>query len=630
MIIEIGLFDNTVLQMNKKNVCDVEISGKAEKDGKVFVKVMNEKDSIVKGFSHNHIGYSEKGTFKGVLKGLKAGGPYLIEITIEDKNGKVFDRKKVKNVLVGYVWVAAGQSNMQGCGLLKDAAKPHPMVRAFYMNDKWDIAKDPIHNLWECVDDVHIDLGITRGVRGNPFTGTGPAVAFAQEMFRLTGIPQGILACAHGGTTMTQWDPLLKHLCGKSLYGATLRRIKKNSGRITGIIWYQGESDANEKDIPYYTDRMKNLISSFRDDLKTPDLPFVAVQIGRLVNVGAKDTWWNSIQEKQFRLLEEVKNYSVVPAVDLSLDDTIHVSGKDQNRLGKRMAYAMNVLLNGKTAGKPPIQMDKISIKPVPPYNFSEIRIQFKNVSERFFVSEGVRPSGFCIGDPEPSPFVYDTIVSGNCVIIRSNLPASGLDGKFLYYGYGTDPYCNIRDIQDKSLCVFGPVMLGQYRALTPMCIEWDISFPFNLPEGVDSKLNGLTVNHQKEVIWQRMKFQDRFCDLHEKTGQYKDKDFIIWFSREFKTDEPMSLAACIGYDGPIKVWIDDKEIFHDPEGTNPAWEDKAKVKFQADAGKHKIVIGLGGNRARAWGIYFRFERLDIPENILKDKNVLFKMPEWI
>lgn len=172
--------------------------------------------------------------------------------------------------------------------------------------------------------------------------------------------------------------------------------------------------------------------------------------------------------------------------------------------------------------------------------------------------------------------------------------------------------------------------MLGQYRALTPMCIEWDISFPFNLPEGVDSKLNGLTVNHQKEVIWQRMKFQDRFCDLHEKTGQYKDKDFIIWFFEEFKTDEPMSLAACIGYDGPIKVWIDDKEIFHDPEGTNPAWEDKAKVKFQADAGKHKIVIGLGGNRARAWGIYFRFERLDIPENILKDKNVLFKMPEWI
>lgn len=235
------------------------------------------------------------------MKGLKAGGPYSIDITIQDKKEKILDREIIKNILAGYVWVAAGQSNMQGCGLIKYAAKPNPMVRAFYMDDRWDTAKDPIHNLWECVDDVHVDLGIVRGTRGNSFIGTGPAVAFAQEMFRLTGIPQGIIACAHGGTTMSQWDPSLKHLCGKSLYGATLRRIRKNGGKITGIIWYQGEGDANENDEPHYIERMKKFISSFRKDLKIPDLHFVTVQLGRVINAGVRTKYWNSIQEKQYR-----------------------------------------------------------------------------------------------------------------------------------------------------------------------------------------------------------------------------------------------------------------------------------------------------------------------------------------
>lgn len=630
MVIEIGLFDNMVLQVNKKRICDAEFSGKSEATGKVFLTVKNEKGKIIKGFRHKKVGYSKKGIFKGSLRGLKSGGPYSIDITIEDKNRRILDRKTVKNVLAGFVWVAAGQSNMQGCGLIKDAAKPNPMVRAFYMNDRWDIAKDPIHNLWECVDDVHVDLGVIRGTRVNLFTGTGPAVAFAQEMFRLTGIPQGIIACAHGGTKMAQWDPSLKSLCGRSLYGATLRRIRKNGGRIAGIIWYQGESDANEIDEPHYTERMKKLISSFRNDLKIPDLPFVAVQLGRLINGVFKSKLWNSIQERQYRLLEEVKNYSVVPAVDLSLDDTIHISGKDQNRLGRRISYAMNVLLNGKKAGKNPIQIEAISIKPLPPNNYSEIRIQFKNVAEKLFVPSGIRPSGFCIGDPEPGAFVYDTTVSENCVILKSVLPVSGLDGKFLYHGYGTDPYCNIRDMHDRLICVFGPVMLGKYRALSPMCTEWNIAFPVDLPEGVDSKLNGLTSAHGTSLKMEFIRFQNRFCDLHEKTEPYRGRDFVIWFSRQFEIDQPMKLAACIGYDGPVKMWIDDKEIFHDPEGTNPAWEDRAKIKFHADTGSHKLLIALGSNKAMAWGIYFRFERLDIPRKVLKDRNASYSMPRWI
>lgn len=630
MKIETGLFDNMVLQVNRKKVCDTEFSGFAEKEGKVFITVKNEKGEIVSGFNHKAIGFSKKGRFKGIIKGIKAGGPYKIEIKIENSRGEVVERKDVVNVLAGYVWIAAGQSNMQGCGLLKDAAKPHPMVRAFYMNDRWDVAKDPIHNLWECVDDVHVDLGVVRGKSKRPLTGTGPAVAFAQEMYRLTKIPQGIIACAHGGTSMSQWDPSLKNLGGKSLYGATLRRVKKNGGKISGIIWYQGESDANEQVCSEYSKKMIKLVSSFRKDLKEPDLPFVAVQIGRLVSTSFKTNLWNSIQNQQYSLLKKIKNFSLVPAVDLSLDDIIHISGKDQNVLGKRLAYAMNVLINGKKAGLPPIQIDekKIEIRPVPPNYFTEIVLEFKNVAKEFVVPEGIRPTGFSIGDPVPGPFIYDTKIKKNTVVLRTNLSRAGLEGKLLYHGYGLDPVCNIKDASGRLIPVFGPVLLGKFRALTEMVKEWNICFPSEIPEDVDEKLNGLKLEHSKGLDWKLRKFETNFCDLHLEISKLKEKDFVIWFSKKMKIPHPMKLAACIGYDGPVKLWIDDKEIFHDPEGTNPAWEDKAIVRFDADSGEHNIVIALGSNSGNTWGIFFRIERLDVPENIIRSKGT-YQMPEF-
>ena len=49
------------------------------------------------------------------LTGIPVGGPYTL--TISDKNGEVdFD-----NIYVGDVWILAGQSNMEGAGLMTDA-----------------------------------------------------------------------------------------------------------------------------------------------------------------------------------------------------------------------------------------------------------------------------------------------------------------------------------------------------------------------------------------------------------------------------------------------------------------------------------------------------------------------------
>src|SRR4029079_4088733 len=129
---------------------------------------------------------------------IPVGGPYEIEISIGE------DTLVSRDILVGDVWIAAGQSNMQGCGSRAAACKPNKMVRAFYMDDRWAVACDPVHNMWDCVDPIHIDITNGQRVPKDNTRGVGPAVAFAQEMFKLTGIPQGIVACAHGGTSMAQ------------------------------------------------------------------------------------------------------------------------------------------------------------------------------------------------------------------------------------------------------------------------------------------------------------------------------------------------------------------------------------------------------------------------------------------
>ena len=125
---------------------------------------------VARGFASVQVGTASRGRFKAKLKGLAVGGPYDVELSVDG------ERICVQDVLVGDVWLLAGQSNMQGCGLVPEKPLPvNPLARAFYMNDEWAPAEDPIHSLWESVDPVHAQLLGGRCRRNRPKAG-----AFAQ------------------------------------------------------------------------------------------------------------------------------------------------------------------------------------------------------------------------------------------------------------------------------------------------------------------------------------------------------------------------------------------------------------------------------------------------------------------
>src|SRR5688572_14315029 len=56
------------------------------------------------------------------------------------------------------VWILAGQSNVQGAGLLQGCHEGHDSVFNFSSAGRWEQAREPLHRLWESFTPVHQNL----------------------------------------------------------------------------------------------------------------------------------------------------------------------------------------------------------------------------------------------------------------------------------------------------------------------------------------------------------------------------------------------------------------------------------------------------------------------------------------
>jgi hypothetical protein len=62
-----------------------------------------------------------------------------------------------------------------------------------------------------------------------------------------------------------------------------------------------------------------------------------------------------------------------------------------------------------------------------------------------------------------------------------------------------------------------------------------------------------------------------------------------------------------LGYDGPIRVWMNDRQIF-EGKGANPAVADTTSLPVETRHGSNHLCIALDTNVGKAWGIMPRFE----------------------
>ena len=376
----------------------------------------------------------------GEIVELATGGPYEVG--------------GAKNVLVGDLWVLAGQSNMEGVGDLADVETPHPLVHSFQSREEWSPAEEPLHWLGESPRPIHHTIwGLPMPEAparrdGSRAKGSGLGLTFAKTLAEATGVPIGLIPSAHGGTSMQQWEPSRKEMGGDSLYGATLLRVQANGGKVAGILWYQGESDANPADAMLYESRMEELVQSFRADFGQPDLPFYLVQLGGFVTPADQSQidGWNSVRESQRKLASALPPpAAVASAIDCGLDDLIHIDTDGLKMLGKRLAAI--------ALGRPAPMLRSVS------YDASrhQIRVVFDGIQEKLTALG--RPTGFSLRDPSgiEVPLIYKIVLERAAAVLKLNEDHSPL-GLHLWYGYGLSPYCNVTDVSNASIPAFGPV----------------------------------------------------------------------------------------------------------------------------------------------------------------------------
>lgn len=235
------------------------------------------------------------------------------------------------------VIVFAGQSNMVGKGLIKNAPDGYyPMPKNVEFHS-WGS-----NSRMEKFDDNF-----------------GPELSFAKSLADETpGNKYIFIKWAVGGTSQAEWSPAwrLQDMENQnrakklgSLYNKSLNFIRQTIGdrdvAITGFIWMQGEADTKDEAVAgNYAKNMEHLIAAFRRDLKAPEMKIIM----GLVNPVAEKYAYVDIVQSQMKLLA-VKSplVGVVSAEGLSkLEDKVHYDEAGLVGLGERFAKKWNEMQN--------------------------------------------------------------------------------------------------------------------------------------------------------------------------------------------------------------------------------------------------------------------------------------------
>lgn len=176
--------DNMVLQRD----AEVNVWGQAEENSKVKGKICGQTSE----------GKVKNGNFRLTFNGLKVGGPFQLEVSSKTEN------RVVKNILVGDVWVAGGQSNMQF--RLKDSANGeeyieesnYPEIRYYEVPEiEYEDDKTRIPNL--------VDKGWQASSKYTSENFSAVAYHFAKNLYKDLKIPIGIIDCNKGATSASCW-----------------------------------------------------------------------------------------------------------------------------------------------------------------------------------------------------------------------------------------------------------------------------------------------------------------------------------------------------------------------------------------------------------------------------------------
>lgn len=235
------------------------------------------------------------------------------------------------------LFIVAGQSNASGRG-----AAPYPTYanadRIFMLgnDDVWKQAYEPTDDATGQIDSTSDD---------GAMAGAGFAMSFANRICEL--FPDdlvGLIPCAKGSTAIKQWRRMPTR---KNLYGSMIARAEKakveTGGTLSGILWWQGESDAEtEGTASGHREAFGNLVSDMRVDLCDLTMPVAFARLNNL-NPSGKP-YWNTIRSMQNQIY--IPRCVMVSTDGVPYDSSnVHATTAGYQTVGVRFADAIAPLL---------------------------------------------------------------------------------------------------------------------------------------------------------------------------------------------------------------------------------------------------------------------------------------------
>ncbi|MFO8001064.1 MAG: sialate O-acetylesterase [Marinilabilia sp.] len=359
------------------------------------------------------------------LSTSEAGGPYTV--TVNNDGAQV----KLNNVMLGEVWLASGQSNME---MPLEGWPPNDTIE----NSKQAIAEAENPNIRmftvtremssEPEDDVDGSWKVSTPENARNFSAT--AWFFAQKLNARLNVPVGIIHSSWGGTPIEAWisNPKLSRdddfasatnasesrpersmtLSSETptvLYNAMIAPLVPFN--VNGTIWYQGESNVGRA--AQYRRLKQMLVEDWRENFDHPDMPFYYVQIAPY-NYDNPDGISSALLRDAQRRSLDIPATGMAVTLDIGNIDNIHPGNKKD--VGHRLARWTLAREHGKDipySGPLPAATE---------INDNQITIEFEHADE-LVLKEDV-PNQFEIAGEDGQFYPAKADIQGTSIVLSS------------------------------------------------------------------------------------------------------------------------------------------------------------------------------------------------------------------
>ncbi|WP_158534883.1 sialate O-acetylesterase [Mucilaginibacter hurinus] len=278
-------------------------------------------------------------------------------IVITDNYNGTTKFTTLKNLLIGDVWIASGQSNMM---FPVDSLEPWPGSTGV-TNHKTEIASAnfpavrlttvPYSRLTQPADHVSSNMRWQECTSATVRTYSAVAYFFGRKIHKETNVPVGLIVSAVAATYCQEWIdfniikpyPIYSGTKYASmLYNGMICPLRKLS--IKGFIWDQGEANRYDP-ADYYTQLNSAMITNWRTAFKQADLPFYFVQMTPLAaNYFQTNPWGDDPAANDYAFFREfqanvIKRTPLTGmAVSMDVDEIVSIHWKAKRPVAERLA----------------------------------------------------------------------------------------------------------------------------------------------------------------------------------------------------------------------------------------------------------------------------------------------------